>query len=181
MRLEEFERTGSGDRPRYVIEIEDAAGDSAYELVVTGTPVSIGQIMENADFEVMIDSSATRERAEEELRSTEGENDQAAWEMAGLLGTDDLFKDAPERLDIRRSVLTSLRRVRGGQGHTTKPRIPTSVHGPPGSTSSRSCHRRSWSARWWHRVRETKTCTTISAHTFNRSSRAHGRGRWLTP
>ena len=113
MRLAEFEQTGTDDRPRYVMEVEDAAGASAYELIVTGPPEVIEASMENAEFEVAIDSSATRERAEEELRSIEAENEQAAWELAGLTDTEDLFKEAPERLDTRRSVLTSLRRTRG--------------------------------------------------------------------
>ena len=113
MRLEDFEQTGSIQQPRYRLEIGDAAGESAYELVIAGPPEAIEAGLRDAEFDVAIDSSATRDRAEETVREIEDENERAAWELAGLTDTADLFKEPPERLEARRSVLTSLRRIRG--------------------------------------------------------------------
>jgi hypothetical protein len=113
MRLGDFQQTGTDDRPRLIMEIEDAAGLSAYELIVTGSREALRVAMADAELDVHIDSSASRDRAEAEVRAMEEENERAAWTLSGLDELDDMFKDAPERVDARRSVLTSLRRTRG--------------------------------------------------------------------
>lgn len=113
MRLEEFEQTGTEERPRFVMRVEDAAGQDGYELIVTGPPDLVNIALGEADFDVSIDSSATQERAVDEVRAIENDNERAAWELAALTSDADIFKEAPEPLDTQRSVLTSLRRTRG--------------------------------------------------------------------
>src|ERR1700693_6516120 len=107
MKIEEFERSGRGNRVRYVRPVGDD-----HELVITGSK-EIAKVFKEADFDVQIDPDATAESWERELRPLREQELSALTEIAALERPDELLKKRPSAAKPETSAFISLRRTRG--------------------------------------------------------------------
>ena len=107
MKIEEFERSGRGNRMRYVRPVGDD-----HELVIAGSK-EIPKVFKDADFDVQIEPEATAESWERELRPVREQELNSLAEVAALEQLDDLFKKRPAAAKPEHSAFISLRRTRG--------------------------------------------------------------------
>jgi hypothetical protein len=109
MKLEDFTQGRRDARPVYSLPIE--AGDSRYELAISGPTALVKRVFAKADIEVRIDPAGTQKTFDKELkgllRDEKPPTNLSIDEMeAGFA------KKAPEPT-LARSVLMSLRRIEG--------------------------------------------------------------------
>ena len=108
IRLEDFERTGTGDRTRYTVRL---SADN--ELVIAGPEAAIAESISDAEFEVRIDPEGTAESWEERARPIRQRQLEALSQLAALERPEELLKEAPGAPSRERSLFVSLRRTSG--------------------------------------------------------------------
>jgi hypothetical protein len=113
MRLEEFEKSGRGERVRYVAPIRDTSGAEDYELILVGPEALFEQGFMEADLEAVVDTAVPFEQSEEALREIKELELKTYSELAALERPDKLFKEPPPDPSVENSVFASLRRLHG--------------------------------------------------------------------
>ena len=109
MKLEDFSQERSGARPSYSLTLE--AGDSRYQLALSGPAAMVKKMFAEADIEVRIDPSGTQKTFDTELKGLLRDEKPPA-----NLSIDEMeasfAKKAPEPT-LSKSVFMSLRRIEG--------------------------------------------------------------------
>ena len=111
MRLQDLDRSGRGNRTRYVGKI-----DRHHELVLAGSNAAITKSFAEAEFDINVDPKATKASWARELRPASEEEVAALAEVAALERPDELLaKRAPAPPKPAGAAFISVRKT-GGKG-----------------------------------------------------------------
>jgi hypothetical protein len=113
VKLDDFEKSGTGARTRFVTRVSDAASEEEFEIAIAGPGALTKRMFGKAEFDLTIDSGRSQDQVIADVEPALREQQRSMWASAALDDIDALLKPPPARPEPKSTVFAAIRPVAG--------------------------------------------------------------------